>query len=177
MKQRYYWLLALVSILTLMTTTTIAIAAEGTTSGHVEIGVSGMDTKDNPARVNEYVHTRSKNGLSFAPKVSLESVNEGSSLDFGADIMGPRDQKINLEFDARRILRLDFDYQVLEHWKDHDELKHLGATMRNDTAGNQPRVTTDATVGQLAGSTGIPEAAAHERYEQEMDNDLSLIHI
>jgi len=113
MKQRYLWLLALLSILTLMTTTTLAIAGEAMTSGYVEIGISGMDTDDSPARVNEYVNTRSEEGFSFAPKFSLESINESSSIDFGADIMGPRDQEFNLEFDAKRIFRFNFDYQVL----------------------------------------------------------------
>ena len=168
MKQRHLWLLALLSILTLMTTTTLAIAGETMTSGHVEIGISGMDTDDSPARVNEYVNTRSEEGFSFAPSLSLESISEGSSFGLGADIMGPRDQQFNLDFDAKRIFKFGFDHQVLEHWKDHDNLEHLGATMTGDIAGNQPRVTTDLTAGQIGVDT---LEVANERYYQEMDND------
>ena len=168
MKQRHLWLLALLSILTLMTTTTLAIAGETMTSGHVEIGISGMDTDDSPARVNEYVNTRSEEGFSFAPKISLESISENSSFGLNADIMGPRDQELNLEFDAKRIFKFSFDHEVLEHWKDHDNLLHMGATFRGDIAGNQPRVTSDATVGQIGTDT---IAEANERYALEMDND------
>ena len=168
MKQRHLWLLALLSIMILMTTTTLAIAGETMTSGHVEIGISGMDTDDSPARVNEYVNTRSEEGFSFAPSLSLESISEGSSFGLGAEIMGPRDQKFNLEFDAKRIFKFGFDHQVLEHWKDHDNLEHLGATFRNDVAGNQPRVTTDLTAGQLGVDT---LDVANERYYSEMAND------
>ena len=168
MKQRHLWLLALLSILTLMTTTTLAIAEEGKTSGHVEIGISGMDTDDSPARVNEYVNTRSEDGVSLAPSLSLESVNKDISFGLEADIMGPRDQEFNLEFDAKRIFKFDIDHQVLEHWKDHDTLEHIGATARNDVAGNQPRVTSDLTTGVLGTDT---MAVANERYYQEMDND------
>ena len=42
MKQRYCLLLALLSILTLMTTTTL-VCAESITKGHIEVGISGMD--------------------------------------------------------------------------------------------------------------------------------------
>ena len=168
MKQRYLWLLALLSVLTLMTTSTLAIAGETMTSGHVEIGISGMDTDDSPARVNEYVNTRSEKGFSLAPSLSLESISEGSSFGLDADIMGPRDQKIGLEFDASRIFKFGFDHQVLEHWKDHDNLQHIGATFRGDIAGNQPRVTSDATVGQIGTDT---IADANARYALEMDND------
>ncbi|MCF6267750.1 MAG: MtrB/PioB family outer membrane beta-barrel protein [Desulfuromusa sp.] len=179
MKQRYLWLLALLSILTLMSTTTLAIAGEAMTSGYVEIGISGMDTDDSPARVNEYVNTRSEEGFSFAPKFFLESINESSSIDFGADIMGPRDQEFNLEFDAKRIFRFNFDYQVLEHWKDHETLDQMGATAREDTGGAQPSVTTDKIFGELAalptpvtsvGGVTLPYDAA-AAYTQELNND------
>ncbi len=37
----------------------------------------------------------------------------------------------------------------MEHWLDHDNLEHLGASMRGDTGGNQPVVTTDRTYAEL----------------------------
>lgn len=176
MKQRHLWLLALLSILTLMTTTTLATAGETMTSGHVEIGVSGMDTDDNPARVNEYVNTRSENGLSFSPKLSLETLSDHSSFGFGADINGPRDQKINLDFDAQRIFKFNFDYQVLEHWKDHETLDQMGGTLADDLNGGQPSVTTDliyantgaATIGGANPIVGYDPLTA---YNQELNND------
>ena len=177
MKQRHLWLLALLSILTLLTTTTLVIAAETTTSGHVEIGISGMDTDDSPARVNEYVNTRSDKGLSFSPKLSLETLSDHSSFGLGADINGPRDQKFNLEFDAQRIFKFGSDYQVLEHWKDHETLGQMGATLAGDNAGGQPSVTTDktffdsglTTVGGL--NPGYTPAKAGVFYTQELNND------
>jgi len=154
MKQRHLWLLALLSILTLMTTTTLAIAGEAITSGHVEIGISGMDTDDSPARVNEYVNTRSEEGFWFSPSLSLETIDEGSSFGIEADIMGPRDQQFKFEFDAKRIFRFGLDYQALEHWKDHETLSQMGATGRDDIGGGQPNVTTDAIYADLIGATG-----------------------
>lgn len=149
MKQRHLWLLALLSILTLMTTTSLTIAAEGKTSGHVEIGIAGMDTDDSPARVNEYVNTRAEKGLSFAPKLSLVTSKEGYIFGLDADIVGPRDQKVNLEFDAKRIFRFDLNYRALEHWKDHETLDQMGATARDDVDRSQPNVTTDKIMADL----------------------------
>ena len=179
MKQRHLWLLALLSILTLMTTTTLAIAGETMTSGHVEIGISGMDTDDSPARVNEYVNTRSEEGFSFAPSLSLESISEGSSFGLEADIMGPSDQQFNLEFDAKRIFRFGLDYQVLEHWKDHETLNQMGATGRDDVGGGQPSVTTPKIMAELAElptpvtvvGGGSLSYDPREAYEQELSND------
>ncbi len=173
MKHRHLWLLALLSILTMYATAVLAADIQAT--GSVELGVAVKDTSDNPARVNEYAQTRSEEGLSLAPKLNLETFGENSSFDLGVDINGPRDQKIDLEADANRMIRLKLEHQVLEHWKDHETLDQLGATMAGDTAGEQPRVTTDATTGVLAGATGTANIdAAHERYEQELANDYII---
>jgi hypothetical protein len=179
MKRCHKWLLAVLSVLTLMTITTAAVAEDKTFSGQVEIGVSGMDTKDNPVRVNEYANGRSDDGLSFAPKVSLEGkFGENSELDLDADINGPRDQQYNLDLDLNRIFRLGVDYQVLEHWKDHETLDQMGATGRYDTGGGQPSVMTDKLFAELeeAGlSTTVGGGAinydAAEAYQQELNNN------
>jgi len=178
MKQRHGWLLAVLSVLTLMTIATTAVAEEKDFSGQVEIGVSGVDTKDNPARVNEYVHSRSEDGLSFAPKLSLESnFAENSAFALDADIMGPRDQRFNLDFDAARVFRLKFDYQAMEYWQDHETLGQFGATARDDIGVSQPSVITDksfadANVTSIGGSS-IPYTAveAGQRFEQEQANN------
>jgi len=150
MKQRHGWLLAVLSVLTLMTIATTAAAEGENLSGHVEIGVSGVDTKDNPARVNEYVRSRSEDGLSFAPKLSLKSnFAENSAFALDADIMGPRDQRFNLDFDAARVFRLKFDYQAMEYWQDRETLDQMGATARGDTDRSQPSVTTDKIMADL----------------------------
>ena len=178
MSRCHKWLLAVLSVLTLMTITTAAVAEDKAFSGQVEIGVSGMDTKDNPARVNEYAKGRPEDGLSFAPKVSLESkFGENSELDLDADINGPRDQKYNLDLDLNRIFRLGVDYQVLEHWKDHETLDQMGATGRGDTGGGQPSVMTDKIFAELSeaglsttvggGNVNYNAATA---YQQELDN-------
>ncbi len=175
MKHRHYWLLALLSILIMFGTTSLALAEEIEAKGFLELGVSGIDTSDNPARVNEYVTTRSEEGLSFSPKLHLETFGENSSFDFDVDVNGPRDQKIDVKADANRVIRLKFGHQVLEHWKDHETLEQLGATMAGDTAGEQPRVTTDATVGKLAGAAGVADIeAANANYEQELSNDYII---
>ena len=168
-------LLALLSILALAATSTLAIAEEDSAhvSGKVEVGVSGVDTKDNPARVNEYSKYRSKDGANLAPSLDLEYSSKDLELGFEGSSMGPRDQKYDLGLDYSRIFKLDVEYQVFEHWKDHDNLGHLGATMFGDIAGEQPRVTSDATVGQI-GVDSIP--VANERYYQELDNNYIITH-
>jgi len=180
MKQRKLWLLAALSLACLIATTTLA-TAEMQTSGTVEIGAAGMDTSDSPARVNEYVGTRSEEGFSFAPKLSVDSVGDNSALQFDVDIMGPRDQQYQLDVDAQRVLRLKADYQVLEYWKDHETLDQMGATGRGDTGGSQPSTTTDKIFAELE-EAGLPTSVgggtlnygpgeAREAYEQELSND------
>ncbi len=190
MKQRHFGLLALLSFLTLMSIASFAVAEEKAFGGQMEIGVSGVDVKDNPARVNEYVNGKSTDGLSFAPKLSLESeIGENSEFALEADVAGPRDQQFNLELDANRILQLDVDYQVMEHWKDHETLDQMGATARDDVDRSQPNVTTDKIMADLqdagldintftptndpdggvgGGTLGYDPRAA---YEQELAND------
>lgn len=179
MKQRHNRLLAVLSVLTLMTIATAAVAEDNNLSGHVEIGVSGVDTKDNPARVNEYVRSRSEDGLSFAPKLSLESnFAENSAFALDADIMGPRDQRFNLDFDAARVFRLKFDYQAMEYWQDRETLDQFGATGRGDTLGSQPSTTTDKTFADLI-DAGLPASVGggtinydpRQAYRQELDNN------
>lgn len=181
MKQRHGWLLAVLSVLTLMTIATTAVAEDHNLSGHVEIGVSGVDTKDNPARVNEYVHSKSEDGFSFAPKLSIESnFAENSAFALDADIMGPRDQRFNLDFDAARVFRLKFDYQAMEYWQDHETLGQFGATARDDVGGSQPSTITDKTLADLQAAGAAPAVGgltvpadynALQRYQQELDNN------
>ena len=179
MKKSHYWLLAMLSVLTLMTIATAAVAEEKSVSGHVEIGVSGMDTNDNPARVNEYVNTRSEEGFSFAPKLFLESQEGNSAFALEIDVMGPRDQRHSLDVDANRIFRLGIDYRVMEHWKDHETLDQMGATARDDVGGSQPSVTTDKIFSDLAAlptpvtavGGGTLNYDAGEAYRQELAND------
>ena len=122
MKQSTIWLLALLSILTLAATSTLAIAEEDSAhlSGSMEVGATAVDTKDNPARVNEYSRYRPEDGLSFAPSLDLEYLNKGIWIEAEADVRGPKDLDYGLKADLNRVLRLDLDYQVFEHWKDHD---------------------------------------------------------
>ena len=179
MKQCHPWLLASLSILVILGMTSLATAEGTVTSGSVEIGVSSVDTKDNPARVNEYVNGRSEEGLSFAPKVSIETQDDNSAFEFDADIQGPRDQQYNLEFDGNRIIRFKSEYSALEHWKDHDNLEHIGATMVGDLRAGQPTIFSDATVPsgydapEAIHDTRLydPTADAQTAYDQEIDND------
>ena len=151
MKLSRFWLLALLSVPALVATSTLAIAEEDTAhvTGKVELGAAFADTKDNPARVNEYAKYRSEDGLGAAPKLSLEYLSKDFWLEIDADVNGPRDQKAELNADFSRVFRLNMEYQVMEHWLDHDNLEHLGASMRGDTGGNQPVVTTDRTYAEL----------------------------
>jgi hypothetical protein len=181
MKQRHGWLLAVLSVLTLMTIATTAVAEDHNLSGHVEIGVSGVDTKDNPARVNEYVRSRSEDGFSFAPKLSIESnFAENSAFALDADIIGPRDQRFNLDFDAARVFRLKIDYQAMEYWQDHETLGQFGATARDDVGGSQPSAITDKNLADLQAAGAAPAVGgltvpadynALQRYTQELDNN------
>ena len=181
--KHYVKLLALLSVLILTATSTLAIAEEDSAhlSGSMEVGVSGVDTKDNPARVNEYSKYRSQDGTNLAPTLDLDFTTRDFDLGIKSITMGPRDQKHSLELDYSRIFRLDVEYQVFEHWKDHDNLGHIGATMFGDIHGEQPRVTSDATVGQITKPTladGNYDTinAANSRYNQELKNNYIITH-
>ena len=176
MRQPQFWLLALLSVLALMTTASMAFAEGNALGGHVEVGATGINTKDNAARVNEYVRGRSEDGISFAPKLSLEGeMGEHSAFELEADANGPRDQKFNLELDAARIFRLGFDYQVMEHWKDHETLDQMGATGRDDTGGSQPSVTTDKIFANLPAGASVGGGTLNydplQAYTEELSND------
>ncbi|MCD6580207.1 MAG: MtrB/PioB family outer membrane beta-barrel protein [Desulfuromusa sp.] len=179
MKQSRLWLLALLSVLTLLAATT-AMAEEG--AGHVtgswELGMSGISTEDNAARVNEYSSVRAEDGVSLAPKLDLEFKNGGFILELESETMGPRDQQHGLEIDAGRVFKFESELSVLEHHKDHETLGQMGATARDDIGGSQPSVVTDKTFADLAaagmsttvGGASVPYDAA-AAWAQEVDNN------
>ena len=180
MKQRYYLLLALLSILTFMMTTTF-VCAEDKMTGHVEVGISGMDIDDNPARVNEYVETSDEENPNVNPALDLgiDYVGEDAAVKVDVDYKGSDSYDMSTSGDIKRIFRFDIDYQKLEHWKDHETLDQMGATAREDTGGSQPSVTTDKIFAELAelddpvtsvGGTSLPYDAA-KAYSQELNND------
>lgn len=180
MKQRYIWLLALLSVLTLMATSTLAIAADAVTSGKVEVGVAGKAIDDNPARVNEYSTYRSDEGVNPTIKASWELLSDKNKFEFDANIEGRHDQDVSLEADVQRIFKFGLDYSVLDHWKDHETLDQMGATLAGDAGGGQPSVTTDKTffdsgvtsVGGL--NPGYTPAEAGVLYQQELDNEYII---
>ncbi|MEA3544456.1 MAG: GSU2204 family outer membrane beta-barrel protein, partial [Thermodesulfobacteriota bacterium] len=155
MKRSQLWLLALLSVLTLMVTTTVAMANEDGAhmSGSLELGVSGVNTDDNARRVNEYGSVRAEEGISLAPKLNLEFISDTSMVEITSDTMGPRDQHHSFEIDASRIFKFGSDYSVMQHHYDHDNINHIGATVLGDIFGNQPRVTSPATIGNPEVST------------------------
>ncbi len=157
MKQSRLWLLALLSVLMLLAAET-AMAEEGTghVSGSVELGMSGVNTNDNAARVNEYTSVRDDDGVSLAPKLNLEYENGGFLIEIDSETKGPRDQHHEFSLDAGRVFRLESELSVLEHVKDHETLDQMGATARDDIKGAQPNVTTDKIYADLIRATGNP---------------------
>jgi hypothetical protein len=188
MKQSQLWLLALLSVLALAVTTATASEGGAHLSGSWELGMSGINTKDNAARVNEYGSIRAEDGVSLAPQLDLEFTNGGFGLDLESETMGPRDQEHSLDIHAGRVFHLGSEYSVMEHHMDHDIMSHIGATVFGDIFGNQPRVTSPATIGnpensKIYGPTveyGVDQPvtdaidAAHEQYQQELDNDYII---
>ena len=181
MKQRHFGLLAVLSILTLLVTTTLAIAGEATVSGHVETGISAMDIDDNPARVNEYVKTSSDSDNPVNPAIDLgvDFSDGGIAAELEGNFNGSDNYDFSFKTDINRIFRLNVDSQVLEHWKDHETLNQMGATAREDTGGAQPSVTTDKIFGEL-GALAAPVTSvggvslsydAAKAYNQELSND------
>lgn len=156
MKQRHYWLLALLSILTLLMTTTLATAGETTASGHVEVGLSSMDVDDNPARVNEYVKTSSDSDNAVNPAIDLgvDFSEGGVAAEIDADLMGSDNYDFSAKADINRVVRFSLGYQSLQHWKDHETLSQMGATARDDLGGAQPNVTTDKIYADLQAANG-----------------------
>jgi len=171
MKQRYF-LVAVLSILILAATSTLAFAEDDSAhfSGDWEVGVTGVDIDDNPARVNEYGTYRSDdNGINLANKLNLEYLSKKFYFTLESDLKGPGDQQHSLEMEANRILRFGVDFSVLDHWKDKETLGHIGATMAPDVGGGQPRVGTNLTSNFGADYATLGEAQA--QYYEEQSND------
>jgi len=170
MKQSRLWLLALLTVLTFVAATT-AMAEEG--AGHVtgswELGMSGINTDDNAARVNEYTSVRQEDGVSLAPKLDLEFEKGGFVLEIESETMGPRDQMHELSIDAGRVFKLESELNVLEHTLDHDNLTYIGATVAGDLIGNQPRVGTNLTSNLGADYATLSDA--QDQYYEEMENN------
>lgn len=181
MKQRQLWLLAMLSVLILTMTTTLAFAEGAKASGHVEVGMSVMDTDDSPARVNEFVKTTNEDDSTVNPALDLELhyADEGVAAGVEADFDGSDNSDLSIEADLNRVFKLKVESQSFQHWKDHETLDQLGATAREDTGGAQPSVTTDKIFADLAeldtpitsvGGVTLDYDAA-EAYQQELDND------
>ncbi|PLX94361.1 MAG: hypothetical protein C0620_06155 [Desulfuromonas sp.] len=179
MKQSRLWLLALMSVLAMLVTASVA-AAEGDEahlSGSWELGMGAVTTKDNAARVNEFASVHKDDGVALAPKLDLEFEKGSFLLEVESEVNGARDQQHSLELDAGRIFKLGSEFSVLQHWKDHETLDQMGATAREDTGGAQPSVTTDAIFADLAdlGVTSVGgltlDYDAAEAYAQEVAND------
>jgi len=179
MKHSQLWLLALLSILTFMTATTVMASEDAAhVSGSWELGMSSVSIDDNAARVNEYTSVRNDDGVALAPKLDLEFKNGGFLLEAKSETMGPRDQVHEIGIDAGRVFRLESSLNVLEHRKDHETLSQMGATGRSDIGGGQPSVTTDWIFSQYPNGTAIggakldkTAAEAEEAWNQEVDND------
>jgi len=156
MKQSRLWLLALLSVLALTVTTSVAVAGADNAriNGFWELGMSGITTDNNAARVNEYSSVRDKNGVALAPKLNLDLAVDKFLLEVESETKGPRDQMHELRIDAGRIFRLESELNVLEHHKDHETLSQMGATGRDDIGGSQPSVTTDKIFADLIEATG-----------------------
>ncbi|PLY01558.1 MAG: hypothetical protein C0622_07060, partial [Desulfuromonas sp.] len=184
MKQRHMWLLALLSVLILTVAGTQAIAQEGLASGHVEVGLTAVDTDDNPARVNEYVKT-SNDDSAFNPSLDLDMdyLNGGFASELGIDFKSADTYDLSLKADLQRILRVQADLQSFMHWKDHETLGQMGATLAYDARGGQPNVTTDQIFADLY-DLGVTTVGGHDpiagtydpevAYEQELDNDYII---
>lgn len=190
MKQSRLWLLALLTVLTFVAATT-AMAEEG--AGHVtgswELGMSGINTDDNAARVNEYGSVRQEDGVSLAPQLDIEFEKGGFILELESETMGPRDQMHEISIDAGRVFKLESELSVLEHTKDHETLSQMGATARDDVGTSQPSVITDEILGNLqdfydndgnaatttaaVGGDSVPYDAG-AAYAQEVDNNYVI---
>ena len=176
MKQRYF-LVAVLSILILAATSTLAIAEEDSAhlSGNWEVGVTGVDLEDNPARVNEYgTYRTEEDGVNLATELNLEFLDKGFWMELESDINGADDQQHALEMDFNRIFKLDFSNSKLDHWKDHDTLEHLGATMQGDIDGDQPRIFTNATKNPDQYAWELSQDYIVTRKESEAGAELQL---
>lgn len=176
MKQHYF-LVAVLSILILTATSTLAIAEEDSAhlSGNWEVGVTGVDLKDNPARVNEYgTYRTDEDGANLANEVNLEYRNKWFLMDLESDINGPDDQQHALELDFNRVFKFDFSNSKFDHWKDHDKLEHLGATMQGDIDGDQPRIFTNATKNPDQYAWELSQDYIVTRKESEAGAELQL---
>ena len=170
MKQRHTWVLALLSILTLIMIPCLATAASSI--GNLEVGAVITDVEDNTVRANEYVKNRTDDGGSAAIKLQLEGTDNKSAFDLDIDLTDSDTYKLKTEFDAARIFKLDIGLDSFQHWKDKETLGQLGATMAGDVGGNQPRVTSNLTTNLGADYATLEEAQT--QYYQEQSNDYLI---
>jgi hypothetical protein len=177
MKQRHSWLCALLSILIFVMLPCMGLAAE--TSGKLEVGGVITDVEDNTTRVNEYVKNRTDDGGSPSLKLDIEGIDDQSAFDLGIDINGSDNFNLKTELDFGRVLRLNIELDSLQHWKDHEDLGYIGATMKPDLEGDQPRLFSDLTIPDPSAPIGVLDTSdpiaqrdgAREHYYQELDND------
>ena len=170
MKRHHLWSFALLSILALVMMPCLATAASNV--GSLEVGGVITDVEDNTARANEYVKNRTDDGGSASIKLEAEASDDKSAFGIEADLVDGDTYKLDLEFDAARIFKLDLGLDSFQHWKDKETLEQIGATMKGDVGGDQPRVSTNLT-GSL--SSSYPDlAAAQAQYFEEQSNDYLI---
>lgn len=177
MKQRHTRLLALLSILMFVLLPCLSLAAE--TSGSLEVGGVLTDIDDNTARVNEYAKNRSDEGVSPSAELKVKSIDGASAFDLDVDLKGEDNFNLETGIDFNRILRLDISLDSLSHWKDHENMEQIGATMAADLEGDQPRIFSDLTIPDPSAPIGVLDTSdpiaqrdgAREHYYQELDND------
>lgn len=179
MKQCHIWLLAMLSILILTMTSTLAFAEGAKTSGHAEVGMSVMDTDDSPARVNEFVKTTNENDSTVNPALDLELRYSDQDVAAGVevDVDGTDNSELSIDADLNRVFKLKVKSQSFQYWQDHETLDQMGATAREDTGGAQPSVSTDKIFADLEelGVTSVGGVTldydAAKAYEQELANE------
>jgi hypothetical protein len=108
-------------------------------TGTVEVGGEAVNIQDDNARVNEYTDSRSDDGVNAVGKFDVDvDGGGGMRIDAVGDIRGGHDQIIDGTFELSRAIRGNFNYNVLQHQLEHDEMNYMDASIARPGSSSDP---------------------------------------
>lgn len=94
-----------------------------TFTGEVNVGAHGGDVDGYEGKVAEYIQMPDPVSPNF--KLFLEGEKKGYHGLFLGDYWDTNEQQYRAYFDAKRVLKIDYDFNELQHWLDNDPLDNL----------------------------------------------------
>jgi len=96
---------------------------EANVTGEISVGVHGGDVDGHEGKVSEFQQMPSNVQPHF--KMYLEGEKSGYRWLFLGDYYDSNDQRYNASFDARRVFKIDYEFDEFQHWLENDPLDNL----------------------------------------------------